>query len=328
MKKISICIVCACAVLMTGCKAKQSITKTDAMVGYEEVAKSRILVMSEQSSPVEFRAYGEGESPKEQLAMNIARTQATAALQQIVETNVKSALDQYIDQTEVNQDMNLDVKTRNITQTAVKGIINGAMVKDSRKLYNSATGMYKYEVCMVYDKQRVLSAIEAQDARILANRDRFEKEMQNAWDELDRQNGRTPEHEIKDSIAVNLEARKAAIEQDGLDRQNEREINKINAQANADVAVINAMNAGSVGTLAPSSIPPYMYTISANGQNYGPYNYEQLQSMAAARQITPDTYIWREGMATWSTIRQMSELKGLFAPAPVPARAPAPVPVR
>ena len=204
---VMLCLAIAMSVLVS-CKAKQSIVVTDKKAGYEEVAKSPIEKLALQSTREEFRAYGVGESPKEQLALNMALAQARAALQSTIQTNVKAALDQYMDQTEVNGGINLDVKTRDLTQNATKGILEGSIVKDTRKLYNSETNMYKYEVCVAYNKAAILGAIERQDQRILANREKFEKHMQDAWDELDRANGITPireERAEKEKRVVHLE---------------------------------------------------------------------------------------------------------------------------
>lgn len=300
--------------VFSSCKAKQSVVVTDKGIGYEELVQSPIEKLALQSSHEEFRAYGTGESPKEQLARNIALTQARGALQATIQTNVKSALKQYMRQIETmgNTEFgNLDIETNDLVENATKGILEGSIVKDTRKLYNSKTGMYKYEVCVAYSKYSILEAIEQQDQRIMKLRKEFEREMQDSWDELDRANGLTPIQEEKT-------ARANELEQQNKDRENQREIERLNAEAEA-TAKINA----SLPPMAPSANPTYLYTISKDGKNYGPYTYQQLQQMVPTRQITPDTYIWREGMTTWSLVKSMPELSNLFTP----ISAPAPVPV-
>ncbi len=193
--------------------------------GYEEVKMSPIEELAYEASD-EIRGFGQSTSANAQLALSAAKAQATADLQQKIEQYVRFGLNQYMDETEVNDASSLDAKTRNDVVTAAKGVIEGAVVLKTRKLYNKAKRKYKYEVCMKYDKAGILGAMEAQSARILQNRAKFEKDMQDAWDELDERNGRMTAAEKRAA----REERVNAIHQDNLDRQNQREINLENAR--------------------------------------------------------------------------------------------------
>jgi uncharacterized protein (TIGR00266 family) len=64
--------------------------------------------------------------------------------------------------------------------------------------------------------------------------------------------------------------------------------------------------------------------LSYNSQQYGPYDDVEARTHAAAN---PNGYAWRDGMANWLPIRQVPELLGGAAPAPVatPQAAPAQV---
>ena len=65
------------------------------------------------------------------------------------------------------------------------------------------------------------------------------------------------------------------------------------------------------------------YYLSLNGQQLGPFEVNQLP----ANGLTPDAYVWTEGMANWMHASEVPELASLFAaPAPTPAPAAAPQP--
>lgn len=60
------------------------------------------------------------------------------------------------------------------------------------------------------------------------------------------------------------------------------------------------------------------YFILVNGQNQGPYNVETLRSMG----ITPDTYVWTQGMEQWAPAGQIPELQSIFGNAQQPGQPP------
>ena len=75
----------------------------------------------------------------------------------------------------------------------------------------------------------------------------------------------------------------------------------------------------------PPPIPNVQYHISVNGTQAGPYNMQQLSQMAQNGQLTPQTYVWKQGMANWSFAKDVQELASLFAP-PTPGTVPPPPP--
>lgn len=156
--------------------------------GYVEIKRSPIELLAMASGTNEIRAYGQAESANEQMAMNAARAQAIAALQEKIEVYVKAGLDQYMQETGVNSEYALDESTRNQVITAAKGVVKGATVLDSRKLYNPDTKRYKYEICVSLTRSGVIRAMQQQSDRIRANEKQFEADMQSAFDALDSQN--------------------------------------------------------------------------------------------------------------------------------------------
>lgn len=195
--------------------------------GFVEIQKSPIEELSLALGTNEIRAFGTAESGNAQMAFNAARAQATAALKEKMEVYVRAGLDQYIQETGVNSEYSLDESTRNQVMTAVKGIINGASVLDSRKMYNPKTKRYKYEVCMKYDRAGILSVMQQQSERIRNNEKQFEADMKEAWDALDAENNRI-------SLGEQQQMRNNEMQQQNLDRENNRRIERMKQKQNAD----------------------------------------------------------------------------------------------
>ena len=78
---------------------------------------------------------------------------------------------------------------------------------------------------------------------------------------------------------------------------------------------------------APPPLPNVQYYISSNGQQMGPFNFQQLQDMVVSGQLTKQTYVWKQGMAKWDYAENVNDLTRLFAPPPlVPGSMPPPIP--
>jgi membrane protease subunit (stomatin/prohibitin family) len=68
----------------------------------------------------------------------------------------------------------------------------------------------------------------------------------------------------------------------------------------------------------PGAIPFYAVV---NGQQAGPFTMDVLSQMVQQQTFTPDTLVWKQGMAAWSKASTVPDLAGLFAP-----QGPPPVP--
>lgn len=78
----------------------------------------------------------------------------------------------------------------------------------------------------------------------------------------------------------------------------------------------------------PGGTPNITFHISVNGQQYGPYDMTAMTQMVANHQMTPDTYVWRPGMAQWLRAAQCPELAPLFtSPMPPPPVTPPAPPI-
>ena len=72
----------------------------------------------------------------------------------------------------------------------------------------------------------------------------------------------------------------------------------------------NAMN-------TPPPMPNVQYYLAVSGQQIGPFPVPQLQQLVQNGQLTPQTLVWKQGMAGWEQAGSVAELASLFAP-PVP----------
>ena len=68
----------------------------------------------------------------------------------------------------------------------------------------------------------------------------------------------------------------------------------------------------------PPPPPTIAYSVSVNGQTAGPFNLQQLQQMVQNGQLTPNTHVWKQGMAVWEIAGNVQELSNLFGVVPPP----------
>lgn len=71
------------------------------------------------------------------------------------------------------------------------------------------------------------------------------------------------------------------------------------------------------------SVPPPIpgnvkYFIAINGQQSGPFDLNNIRQMASQNQITRDTLVWKEGMASWNQAVNQPDLAGIFESVPPP----------
>ena len=71
----------------------------------------------------------------------------------------------------------------------------------------------------------------------------------------------------------------------------------------------------------PGDVPPPIptvisYNIAVNGSSEGPYEISILEMMANDGKITPETLVWKKGMAEWKKAGEIDELKILFSEVP------------
>ncbi|EAR16761.1 MULTISPECIES: SPFH domain-containing protein [Robiginitalea] len=78
---------------------------------------------------------------------------------------------------------------------------------------------------------------------------------------------------------------------------------------------------GPVASVPPPVPVPPAYYYAVDGRQQGPVPYERLQELFASRAINRDTLIWKQGMAQWSALSEVEELKSFLGgstPPPLP----------
>ena len=83
---------------------------------------------------------------------------------------------------------------------------------------------------------------------------------------------------------------------------------------------------------APAGPPPLpgqkLFHVDHGGQAGGPYDLGQMQAGIRNGQVTGQTLVWTQGMASWAPAQTVPELQAMFAaPPPMPPTSPTPPPV-
>ncbi|MDO6491175.1 MAG: SPFH domain-containing protein [Cellulophaga sp.] len=76
------------------------------------------------------------------------------------------------------------------------------------------------------------------------------------------------------------------------------------------------------GAAVPPPMPTQVqYFYAANGQQMGPVTFDKLKELFANRTINKDSLLWKQGMANWTALQEIEELKvflGGNTPPPLP----------
>ena len=72
----------------------------------------------------------------------------------------------------------------------------------------------------------------------------------------------------------------------------------------------------------PPAMPQVNVYVAIGGQQQGPFNYEMLKQMVTSGGLTPQTLVWKEGLANWTPAQQVPELASLFNQPQVPPVPP------
>lgn len=70
--------------------------------------------------------------------------------------------------------------------------------------------------------------------------------------------------------------------------------------------------------------PNVQYMVGVNGQQAGPFNWQQMKQLVQQGQLNAQSYVWKQGMSQWALAGQVMELQPLFASAmpPMPGMPP------
>ncbi len=76
--------------------------------------------------------------------------------------------------------------------------------------------------------------------------------------------------------------------------------------------MMSGVNQQPATSTTPPPIPTVLYHVAVNGQPAGPYDMNTLSQMARNGQLTASTLVWKNGMAAWSRVDEINELKDLL----------------
>ena len=79
-------------------------------------------------------------------------------------------------------------------------------------------------------------------------------------------------------------------------------------------SVMNGAISGTNAITTPPPIPTVAYSVAKDGKPTGPFDITKLSEMIASGDLSPDTLVWKQGMATWEKASTVNDLKGLFPP--------------
>ena len=90
------------------------------------------------------------------------------------------------------------------------------------------------------------------------------------------------------------------------------------AQMGNMAGVMNAQPQTQGSVPPPPPVNNAMFHILVNNVQQGPFDLNTLAQKVQTGELTPNTYVWKQGMPQWAAASQCPELQGLFAPVPPP----------
>ncbi len=87
------------------------------------------------------------------------------------------------------------------------------------------------------------------------------------------------------------------------------------------------MNQQRQSSPAGAPVPPpitQQFYVAVGGNQIGPLSLDQLSQMVSSGQLTPQTYVWRQGLPNWVQASQLPETASLFGSVPPPPPPPPP----
>ena len=124
-----------------------------------------------------------------------------------------------------------------------------------------------------------------------------------------------------------LGAHQANLNAGVLNNASEAGINAFRQQQPQMGAAMGMGAAPQMPGMQKQTTPQVSYMVGVNGQQAGPFDWNQLQQLVQQGQLTQQTYVWKQGMPNWAFAGQVQELQPLFmnaAPPQMPGMPPMP----
>ena len=129
-------------------------------------------------------------------------------------------------------------------------------------------------------------------------------------EEMQRASRLSTESKFIDAHKANLNAQTVNNAMDNGYNPYEWQNNPMNMNAGMQQPMMGGMM--SQKTMMDGMQPNVNYMVAVNGQQAGPYNWQQLQQLVQAGQLTRETYVVTNGMTAWLPAGQVQELLPLF----------------
>jgi membrane protease subunit (stomatin/prohibitin family) len=78
--------------------------------------------------------------------------------------------------------------------------------------------------------------------------------------------------------------------------------------------VVGSAGLAGVAAPMPPPLPGLSFHVAVAGQSQGPLDEDALRALVARGQLTPETLVWKAGMAAWAKASTIGELAFLFVP--------------
>ena len=124
-----------------------------------------------------------------------------------------------------------------------------------------------------------------------------------------------------------LGAHQANLSAGVLNNATDNGINAFRQQAQMGAAMGMGAAPQMPGMQMKQATPQVSYMVGVNGQQAGPFDWNQLQQLVSQGQLTQQTYVWKQGMPNWDFAGNVQELHPLFmnaAPPQMPGMPPMP----
>ena len=118
-----------------------------------------------------------------------------------------------------------------------------------------------------------------------------------------------------------LGAHQANLSAGVLNNATDNGINAFRQQAQMGAAMGMGAAPQMPGMQMKQATPQVSYMVGVNGQQAGPFDWNQLQQLVSQGQLTQQTYVWKQGMPNWDFAGNVPELQPLFMNA-VPPQMP------
>lgn len=176
IKKLSIILFSTAAIVMTGCKGKEEVSKDQGGFKEIDIPCSGPKYRTDKNF---FRADNSAISQDMSLSREKALTLAKQRLASLIETQIKSVTDRYVNEREFGEDSEFEQKFENLTREVVNLKMNDIRII-CEKPGALGNGKYQTFVAVEIDKETLLNGLEngiSKDKKLQIDYDKMKYEQ-------------------------------------------------------------------------------------------------------------------------------------------------------